>query len=304
MWNRWYKYAFFLMTGFLILIIPRTIQAFPDELCKEYTDSAVIGKKRLININSKKANIKITRWDRQEVWVKARIIFKNSDPDVARKELEYVRYNFLKTVPGINISNYFSLPPGTEKIQSVVTVEYQIFLPEKVTIVVNNEYGSCYIEDMEAFVNLNNKYGNILLNGIKGQVRIFAALCDVRLNNFSGDFELYSSNSDISLKNINGHVKVENKVGTIILEPGDNLDHLEVNSTHSEIDLVIRDISIFNYELLAKNSTIELDPAFRHFQWQVNTKDHLVYLLENTNRLIEIFTIFNRIKLNQYENGN
>ncbi len=130
------------------------------------------------------------------------------------------------------VSNYFSLPAGTDKIQSVVTVDYQVFLPEKVNLVINNEFGSCIVDNLDAFVNLNNKYGDILLNRVKGQFRVFATLCDIQMNNFSGNFELYSSNSDIIMKNINGGVKVNNKVGTMILEPGEDLEFLTVNSTN------------------------------------------------------------------------
>ena len=239
MLNRMHIHAFILFTGCFLLFMPDQVQSSFAEIYKEYTDSAVIGKNRAVSITSKKANLVITHWDKPVVWVKTRITFKNEDAEIAGNELEYARFNFLKTVSGINISNYFSLPAGTEKIQSVVTVDYQVFLPEKVNLVINNEYGSCSINDLEAFVNLNNKYGDIVLNKVKGQFRVFATLCDIQMNNFSGNFEIFSSNSDIILKNINGQVKVNNKVGTMIIEPGEGLDFLSVNSTYSEIDIMM-----------------------------------------------------------------
>jgi len=297
MWNRWNICAFFIITGCIIWLIPCPAQADSNQCYREFADSAVIGKNRVININSIKGNLKITCWEKQEVWVKTRITFINGDLEIARKELEYARFNFLKTVSGINISNFFSLPPGTEKIQSAVTVDYQVYLPEKVTVVINNEYGSCAIDNLDAFVNINNKYGNIILNEIKGQFRVFATLCDIQMKGFSGNFELYSSNSDIRLKDFNGIVKVDNKVGSIFLEPGEELDHLDVNSTHSKVDLVIRDLYRFNYELIAENATVELDPAFSHFQWQVNSIDQLVYRSKDIDRNIEIVTRYNSINL-------
>lgn len=272
-------------------------QAFPEECYREYTDSAIIGHNRVVNINSKKGNLKIIGWDKQVVWVRTRISFMNKDPETARMELEYSRFNFLKTVSGINISNYFSLPAGTEKIHSAVSVDYQVYLPEKVILVVNNEYGSCSIYNLDAFANLNNKYGDIELSAVQGQFRVFAELCRIQMNNFSGSFELYSSNSDIILKNINGKVKVDNKVGTMVFEPGEGLDYLDVKSTHSEIDVMVRDISCFNYELTADNASIELGPVFRQFPWQINSKDKMVYRSEDIHRYIEIVTTYNSIKL-------
>ncbi len=304
MLNRMHIHAFILLTGCVLLLMPDPVQSSSAEIYKEYTDSAIIGKNRIININSKKANLKITRWDKQMVWVKTRITFQNKDPEMAGKELEYSRFNFLKTVSGINMSNFFSLPPGTEIIQSIVTVDYQVFLPEKVNLVINNEYGSCSVDDLEAFVNLNNKYGDIRLNRVKGQFRVFATLCDIQMNNFSGNFEIFSSNSDIILKNINGQVKVNNKVGTIILEPGEGLDFLTVNSTYSEIDVMMKEINRFNYELTAENATVELDPGFRQFPFQVNSKEKVVYRSEDNYRLIEILTTNNAIKLHKNEKCN
>ena len=299
MWNRWHIYASFIITGCIISLIPRPVHADSNKCHREFADSAVIGKNRVININSIKGNLNITCWSRQEVWVKIRITFINGDSGIARKELEYARFNFLKTVFGINISNYFSLPPGIEKIQSIVKVDYQVCLPEKVAVVINNEYGSCAINNLDAFVNLNNKYGDIVLNEIKGQFRIFATLCDIQMKGFSGNFELYSANSDVFLKDFNGLVKVDNKVGTIFLEPGKDLEHLDVNSTHSKVDLVISDLARFNYELIAENATVELDPAFRHFQWQISSTEKMVYHPGGTYRGIDIITTYNSINLSQ-----
>jgi hypothetical protein len=231
------------------------------------------------------------------VWVKIKIAFKNQDPDIARKELEYSRFNFMKTVSGINISNYFSLPSETKKIQSIVNVDYQIYLPEKVTLVINNEYGSCSINNLNAFLNLNNKYGDIVLNTVKGHIRVFATLCDIQMNDFFGNFELFASNSNLTLKNINGSVTVNNKVGTMIFEPGEELDYLKVTSSYSEIDILIKDIYWFNYELTAKNSAIELGTNFQQFPFQLKLKEKVVYRSKDTNRMIEILTSYNSIKL-------
>jgi hypothetical protein len=257
----------------------------------------ILGNDEIININSKKGNLMITHWDKPMVWVKIRIAFKNQDQDIARKELEYARFNCIKTITEINISNYFSLPPETKKIQSIVNVDYQIYLPEKVTLVINNEYGSCSINNLNAFLNLNNKYGDIVLDTVKGHIRVFATLCDIQMNNFYGNFELFASNSNLILKNINGSVTINNKVGTMLFEPGETLDYLKVTSSYSEIDVLVKDIYSFNYELTAKNATIELGTNFRQFPFQLKSKEKVVYQTEDTNRMIDILTSYNAIKL-------
>jgi hypothetical protein len=178
-----------------------------------------------------------------------------------------------------------------------VTVDYQVYLPEKVTLIINNEYGSCLINDLNAFINLNNKYGDIELNAVKGHIRVFADLCDIQMNDFSGNFELFASNSNLNMKNINGSVIVNNKVGTMTFEPGEELDYLKVTSSYSEIDLFMKDIYSYNYELTTKNAKIELGPGFRQFPFQFRSDEKIIYLSKDTNRKIEILTSYNPIKL-------
>ncbi len=289
--------VFILFSVYFLLSISLKIHSAPVELYKYYTDSALLGNNKVININSKKGNLKISHWDKQMVWVKVKITFESQDPEIASKELEYARFNFMKTVAAINISNYFSLPPGTEKIQSIVTVDYQVYLPEKVTLVIINEYGLCSLNNLDAFVNINNKYGNIELNSVKGQIRIFADLCDIQMNDFFGNFELFASNSNLNMKNFNGNFTINNKVGKMIFEPGEELDYLKVTTSYSEVDLLIKNIYRFNYELTAKNATIELGNNFRQFPFQLKSKEKMVYQSEDTNCIIEIFTSYNSIKL-------
>jgi hypothetical protein len=285
-----------LMAGiFQMVLFPS--QAISQTAFKEFCDSVPLGKNMTVTITSKKSNLVIMRWDKSLVWVKVSMSFRNADPSIARKELEYARFNCISTASGVNINNFFTLPPDAIRINSIISIDYIIYIPDRVTLVVNNEYGSCRISNLNAFINLNNKYGDIYLERIRGQMRIYATLCDIRVNGLNGNAEFNASNSNFFLKNINGNITVANKVGTMHFEPGPDLNYLKVTSSHSEISLKVNDINRFNYDLSAKNAVIDLGDNFRRFPFNQKSKERVIYHSGENNHAIEILTSYNSIKL-------
>jgi len=272
-------------------------QALSQTAFKEFCDSVPLGKNMTVTITSKKSNLVIMRWDKSMVWVKVSMSFRNADPAIARRELGFARFNCIRTASGVNINNLFALPPDEIRINSIINIDYIIYIPDRVTLVVNNEYGSCRISDLNAFINLNNKYGDIYLERVRGQMRIYATLCDIRVNGLNGFAEFNASNSNFFLKNINGNITIANKVGTMHFEPGPELNYLKVTSSHSEINLKVNDISRFNYDLSAKNAVIDLGDNFRHFPFNQKSKERVIYHSGDITHAIEILTSYNSIKL-------
>ncbi len=88
---------------------------------REIKDSCTIHKGYILNISSKKANVIIHGWDKPMISIRIRISFENANIKTAEKELEYAKYNILKTAEGVNLNNYFSLPSNVNKISSTVT---------------------------------------------------------------------------------------------------------------------------------------------------------------------------------------
>src|SRR5512147_1265249 len=116
MWNR---IVIFLLLIFLA-VVPQNV--FSQTVVKEYIDSVPISRNMTITINSKKSNLEIIRWEKSMLWLKVKIVFTNNDQSLARQELQYTRFNMTQTAEGVNINNFFALPTGTERIQSIITI--------------------------------------------------------------------------------------------------------------------------------------------------------------------------------------
>ena len=229
------------------------------------------------------------------IWAKTTFRFENDDEGIAEKELEFVRYHFLHSASEVNISNYFSLPEGTNKIASSVEVDYQVFIPDNVTLIIGNEYGSCTIGNLQCYLTINQKYGAISLDNFAGIGRIFGDLCDVRLDGIVGNLDLITSNSDIFLNNLKGKANLETKNGTLSIVLDSQIDNLK--STYSKVDLSIPDIYQYNYSISARKANIELGDRFRNFPFQVSKLDKLLYKADDTVGNIDISLSYNSIKL-------
>lgn len=286
--------------GFLILFsgicLNLTGQSRQVTAAREYVDSMAVRKGSIIHINSQKANISIRGWNRSTIVVRIKVVFEHADANLARKELEYAKFNLLRTSEGMDANNYFSLPAGISKISSKVRVDYTVFVPDEVNLVVNNTYGTCEISNLKTFINLNNKYGEVRMSGVSGLLRIYTTLCHVVAYNLSGEISFTGVNSDYQLENVNGQVKIMNNVGKMVVNPGKALKSLKISATHCEIVLNIRDFSRFNYSLTTRNASVMLPATVSNRSFQQKSTGKVVTVFEKGKPLIEVVTSFNDIK--------
>jgi hypothetical protein len=174
-------------------------------------------------------------------------------------------------------------------------VEYIIYTPDETNLVINNEYGSCSFDRLNAFINVNMKYGKIELSKIKGLVRIYAMLCHIEGTDIGGEVSFLSSNSDYELGNLSGKITIENNVGKLNLRPGAALKSMIVKCEHSEIEINTTDPSQYSYNLTAKNGRIQLPDKEGTFH---NVFSASMFRTEDPKKaMIEVHTTFNDIKL-------
>jgi hypothetical protein len=279
-----------------VCIVP--IRAANYTASREIKDSCTIHKGYIINISSKKANVIIHGWDKPMISIRIRISFENSSMKTAEKEIEYAKFNILKTAERVNLNNYFSLPSDVDKITSTVRVDYIINMPNHLNIIINNDYGICELRNLNAFINLNNKYGRIELSNIGGLVSIYSTLCSIRADNLRDEIKFVTLNSTYELTNMNGNISIANNVGKIRIQPGGKLRHLNIKAEHCEMELLIKDYDLFNYDLFTKNAKIILGTFSSRMSFQQKSENKLFYNSDPKKAMIQVSTSFNNIKLN------
>jgi hypothetical protein len=279
-------------------LVTTSMNALAATATKEISDSLHLQKGSVINIHSTKANITVFGWNRPVVVIKIRLTFENPIQAKAQTELEYAHVNVLKAANGISANNYFSLPSAIDKLTSEVKVEYTIYAPNEVNILVNNEYGDCMLNHLTAFINVNNKYGKVGLNDVNGLIRIYGILCHITANNIGGEVTFNTSNSDYRLDGLAGKITIENNVGNMTIRPAHDLNFLKINSTHSEIELLISDFIRFNYNLSARNARVLVRDEYLKYSFQKKSAGLVISAQSPKNPWIEASTSYNNIKLN------
>jgi hypothetical protein len=291
-------YKILILCCFIAICNIVAIRAANYTASREIKDSCSIHKGFIMNVSSRKANVIIHGWDKPMISIRIRISFENSSMKIAEKELEFAKFNIRKTPDGISLNNYFSLPANVSKISSTVRVDYIISIPSHLNIVINNDYGTCELHNLDAFINLNNKYGRIELSNIGGLVSIYSTLCFIRGENLHDEIKFLTMNSNYELTNLNGNITITNNVGKIRVQPGIRLNHLSIKAEHSELELLIQNPDLFNYDLFAKNSKILLGTPGSNWPFQQISENRLFYKSDPKKAMIEVSTSFNSIKLN------
>jgi hypothetical protein len=83
----------------------------------------------------------------------------------------------------------------------------------------------------------------------------------------------------------------------MVVNPGRALKDLNINATHSEIELGVGDFSRFNYSLTTRNASVMLPATVSNRSFQLKSTDKVVTVFEKGKPLIEVVTSFNNIKL-------
>jgi len=150
----------FVLLNFKLAFQQNKVNVVTRKVVKEFKFNSLNEK---IIIDAEKATILIKSWDNLNVKVKLNLKTKNTDVELARKELNYLKYNANKRGKEILVKNNILLSSNIEKLSSKVEVEYEIWIPDNVKMVISN------------------KFGNILLENVKASIESYVEYCDIKL---------------------------------------------------------------------------------------------------------------------------
>jgi hypothetical protein len=294
-----YKYNLFKIFCYYLLVSlsPTGNQAIAQTVSKHISKTVAVEKDCNILITGKKADIKISGWDKDSVRAEIIISFSHKDKETAKREIKYSNCNIKKTLSALIINNNFLIPADVDNISSLINITYTIKLPYKSTVILNNSYGNCSVNRLNGYLNLHNDYGNINLNNTSGVIRIFSTLSKINVHYLSGKAEFDTKNSEYVLNNINGIISIKNSVGNIEAEPGTKLRKLTINSAGGEVNLKIHDVNKYDYDLQTKYAKVIVnEPNQSKFEQQAQNR--LTHIAGN-NPMIQVSTKFNNINIMQ-----
>lgn len=272
-----YILAFVLMLAGLKSTAQQEVYKVSKQMNRNFTKEV-----KMVEISGEKATIEIEGWNKDFIEVHIRLISRNPHKKRAESDLQNIKTDLIQTGSTLRIMNLFE--GKSELITSNLSVEYQMTVPEKVSINVRNLYGKVVAKNITDPLCVNVSFGSLQLDSVWGNSTIISNYCSIRGNNIGGSFSCTAEKTDINLTNVNALVKIESKYGEIALVVNSNQYPVTINSHRTKLSLTIPE-KPFNYKLKTLYSEISVPGmnAIKDDFYEKKTSDQIPMLELNTS---------------------
>jgi hypothetical protein len=188
-------------------------------------------------INTERGIIFVKGWDSNEVKVVLKLTARNTDPDMARKELDYMKYSITETHNTVYVSNRMLLSQPNQEISSVILAEYVIYVSHEIEIHVDNRFGKLEIENVNGLLLGELHYCDLSLNQKSGPIAMFIAIGDFNCTKSKLTGNVTTRHSNISITETSGKLHMETEYGNLRIAYGNELFRFSMLSNATEINI-------------------------------------------------------------------
>jgi hypothetical protein len=196
--------------------------------------------KSLITINAERGIINIQSWEKNEVSIVLKLSAKNTDLAKAKEELSYMNHNLLKSVTNnIILHNKMEHIPGTvNEISSIIKAEYEIRVPKKVNLQINNQFGQVTINNISGTIHGELHYCDLSLQSFSGDIIMEIKIGDFNCSQSSLTGVIKTTHANVSLSEVSGKFNMITEFGSFKLIYGEKplILTLSGNATDISID--------------------------------------------------------------------
>ncbi|MBN1925696.1 MAG: hypothetical protein JW798_07670 [Prolixibacteraceae bacterium] len=220
-----------------------------------------------IEIISEKATVEIIGWDKNEIEIQMRLISRNPIQKKAKADLKYIRTELSEEEKHLFIRNYFD--GKNSRITSNLSVEYQLYVPDGISLKIKNLYGKILLEKLNNPADIDLSFGSLSANKIKGNISGNLSYSTVTGNNIDGILNFKSEKTDINIDNLNATISIDARYGEISFSLLDNIKAVSMNCHRTKIDMQIPE-KPFNYKLKNLYSEIKVPglPTISYDEYQ------------------------------------
>lgn len=242
------RISFFLL-GILTTTLTVNSQDILQVVEKKVEKNLKVNNSDAIKIAADKAEIRINGWEKQEVKLIMKFTVSHRNKDVAKTEMEYVKYAVFNEASQIEVRNMFVIPSDVSGIKSIITVEYELWIPFTSPLEISNKYGDISLINLDSKLRLKLELGNLFLDKIRGDVIANVLYGDVTGAGLAGKWNLIASNANITVQDAEGDFHIHANDGKISLEAARHLRNFNVDAVRTEVSLSVPDLSAYNWNL-------------------------------------------------------
>jgi DUF4097 and DUF4098 domain-containing protein YvlB len=172
-----------------------------------------------LNINVQGGDIKVTTWEKSEVYVKVYGLNTGAEKDVEMSQ------------SGSDVTINFSHQHG-----NTGDLIFDVLIPDQYNTKMNTSGGDISVSgSINGNINGKTSGGDIKLDNTNGDINMTTSGGDISANNVNGNCNLRTSGGDITLGIVSGEVKVSTSGGDIRVKSAKKV--LQVNTSGGDIEI-------------------------------------------------------------------
>ena len=165
-----------------------------------------------VNINNKYGQVIINTWNTDSVVVNVQVTSYGKNYSDAKKTIDRVDFDFNQVSNFLTLNTVFDRSSGSFKelfngigdysksllSKNKLTVDYEIFIPEKAALEIQNKFGDVYINRHSGPLRLEMSHGDLRSDDLRGNTRINLSFGKAYLKNIQdADLEIRAAELEI-----------------------------------------------------------------------------------------------------------
>lgn len=248
--------ASFFLLGILTTTLTVNSQDILQVVEKKVEKRLKVNTSDVIKIAADKAEIRINGWEKQEVKLLMKFTVSHQNRDVAKREMEYVKYAIFNETSQIEVRNMFVIPSDVSGITSIITIEYELWIPFTSPVEISNKYGDISLVNLDSKLKLKLELGNLFLDKIRGDAIATVLYGDIIGVGLAGKWNLIASKANITVQDAEGDFYIHANDGKISLATNRHLRNFNVDAVRTEVSLSVPDLSAYNWNLSTSYASI------------------------------------------------
>ena len=285
-----YLFAFLIVGSNHTVGAQNTVQVYTKTISKNlnYKPGEVL------EIAAEKADINISGWNRDYISVEVKLISKHARREIAKKELDYLKFNASYETDRHILKNHFLADDNFRKVRGRLLIHYQIRMPTNAPVVVNNLYGKVTVEGLKNTLNFRTRFVELHIKNCEGESTVESFFGNVLIDESSGNLTCNLKKADMELSGFDGDVKIEGNYGEIHIE-SEKLASLTLNGNRTRVNMLTANLQSYNYDLYTSFSEIKLpETVINDVDRQ---KETFKKIFQPKNPLITIHTTYSPIDI-------
>lgn len=201
--------------GALLALAVYPLTAFAEEKIEQkFSKVEALAKDGKVILGNVSGTIDIKSWAEAQVKIEAVKVSKAKTMDKAKENMDKVQIVVQKTGEIVRIETKYPEQKGRHESISV-SVNYQVWIPEKASLSVTNVSGSVIADGIGGAFEGRVTSGNATLTRLGGGADCYVVSGTTRASDLVGDCEFTAVSGNISVDRVKGSVQAETTSGAV-----------------------------------------------------------------------------------------